>query len=77
MRGHLVRRGADFDVILTTNMFGDVLSDLTGELGGCWPRYGSGQSRVRPIYRRSRHRESSRDNPLRRDAPLLAGRRTR
>jgi 3-isopropylmalate dehydrogenase len=34
MAAHLVRRGADFDVILTTNMFGDILSDLTGELTG-------------------------------------------
>jgi 3-isopropylmalate dehydrogenase len=31
---HLVRRGADFDVILTTNMFGDILSDLAAELAG-------------------------------------------
>jgi 3-isopropylmalate dehydrogenase len=34
MTAHLVRRGGDFDVILTTNMFGDILSDLTGELAG-------------------------------------------
>ena len=34
MAAHLVRRAADFDVILTTNMFGDILSDLTGELAG-------------------------------------------
>jgi 3-isopropylmalate dehydrogenase len=34
MTAHLVRRGADFDVIVTTNMFGDILSDLTGELSG-------------------------------------------
>ena len=34
MTAHLVRRGADFDVVLTTNMFGDILSDLTGELAG-------------------------------------------
>ncbi len=34
MAAHLVRRGADFDVILTTNMFGDILSDLAGELVG-------------------------------------------
>jgi len=34
MTAHLVRRGGDFDVILTTNMFGDILSDLTGELSG-------------------------------------------
>ncbi|GIP39052.1 3-isopropylmalate dehydrogenase [Paenibacillus sp. J31TS4] len=34
MAAHLVRRAADFDVILTTNMFGDILSDLAGELVG-------------------------------------------
>ena len=34
MAAHLVRRGGDFDVVLTTNMFGDILSDLTGELTG-------------------------------------------
>jgi 3-isopropylmalate dehydrogenase len=34
MTAHLVRRGADFDIILTTNMFGDILSDLAGELAG-------------------------------------------
>lgn len=30
----LVRRGEDFDVIVTENMFGDILSDLAGELAG-------------------------------------------
>jgi len=34
MTVHLVRRGGDFDVIVTENMFGDILSDLTGELAG-------------------------------------------
>jgi 3-isopropylmalate dehydrogenase len=34
MTALLVRRGADFDVIVTENMFGDILSDLTGELSG-------------------------------------------
>ncbi|GAK12367.1 LOW QUALITY PROTEIN: 3-isopropylmalate dehydrogenase [Geomicrobium sp. JCM 19039] len=34
MAAHLVRRGGDFDVIVTENMFGDILSDLTGELAG-------------------------------------------
>ena len=34
MTAHLVRRGADFDVVVTENMFGDILSDLTGELSG-------------------------------------------
>ena len=31
---HLVRRAGSFDVILTENMFGDILSDLAGELVG-------------------------------------------
>lgn len=32
---HLVQRPEDFDVIITTNMFGDILSDLTaGLIGG-------------------------------------------
>jgi 3-isopropylmalate dehydrogenase len=34
MTAHLVRRAGDFDVIVTTNMFGDILSDLAGELVG-------------------------------------------
>jgi 3-isopropylmalate dehydrogenase len=31
---HLLRRPSDFDVIVTENMFGDILSNLTGELAG-------------------------------------------
>ena len=31
---HLIRRPADFDVLLTTNMFGDILSDEAAELSG-------------------------------------------
>lgn len=31
---HLVRAPADFDVVVTENMFGDILSDLAGELAG-------------------------------------------
>lgn len=34
MTVHLVRRAKDFDVIVTENMFGDILSDLTGALAG-------------------------------------------
>jgi 3-isopropylmalate dehydrogenase len=34
MTVHLVRRIAKFDVIVTENMFGDILSDLAGELAG-------------------------------------------
>jgi 3-isopropylmalate dehydrogenase len=31
---HLVRRANKFDVIVTENMFGDILSDLAGEVAG-------------------------------------------
>lgn len=34
MTAHLVRRAYFFDVIVTENMFGDILSDLAGELVG-------------------------------------------
>lgn len=34
MTAHLVKRIKDFDVIVTTNLFGDILSDLAGELTG-------------------------------------------
>ncbi|RVW00467.1 isocitrate/isopropylmalate dehydrogenase family protein [Rhodococcus spongiicola] len=34
MAAYLVRRGEDYDVIVTENMFGDILSDLAGELSG-------------------------------------------
>jgi len=34
MRAHAVRDPQRFDVIVTTNMFGDILSDLTSELSG-------------------------------------------
>jgi 3-isopropylmalate dehydrogenase len=34
MTVHLVRRGQAFDVLVTENMFGDILSDLAGELAG-------------------------------------------
>ncbi|GLY17088.1 3-isopropylmalate dehydrogenase [Kineosporia sp. NBRC 101677] len=34
MTVHLVRRANAFDVLVTENMFGDILSDLTGELAG-------------------------------------------
>jgi 3-isopropylmalate dehydrogenase len=34
MTVHLVRRGGEFDVLVAENMFGDILSDLTGELAG-------------------------------------------
>jgi 3-isopropylmalate dehydrogenase len=34
MTSHLVKRMSDFDVIVTTNLFGDILSDLACELSG-------------------------------------------
>jgi 3-isopropylmalate dehydrogenase len=34
MMAHVVREPERFDVIVTTNMFGDILSDLTAELSG-------------------------------------------
>lgn len=34
MTAHLVRRANRFDVIVTENMFGDILSDLAGEIAG-------------------------------------------
>ena len=34
MMAHAVRNPQRFDVIVTTNMFGDILSDLTAELSG-------------------------------------------
>jgi len=34
MCAHLVRRPADFDIVCTTNMYGDILSDLASELAG-------------------------------------------
>ncbi len=34
MAAHLVRSPGDYDVIVTENLFGDILSDLAGELSG-------------------------------------------
>jgi 3-isopropylmalate dehydrogenase len=34
MMAHVVRNPASFDVIVTTNMFGDIVSDLTAEMSG-------------------------------------------
>ena len=34
MAVHLLRRADEFDVIVTENMFGDILSDLAGEIAG-------------------------------------------
>jgi 3-isopropylmalate dehydrogenase len=34
MMAHVVRQPQHFDVVVTTNMFGDILADLTAELSG-------------------------------------------
>lgn len=34
MMAHVVRKPSRFDVVVTTNMYGDILSDLTAELSG-------------------------------------------
>jgi 3-isopropylmalate dehydrogenase len=34
MTVHLLRRATDFDVVVAENMFGDILSDMAGELAG-------------------------------------------
>jgi 3-isopropylmalate dehydrogenase len=34
MTVHLLRRASSFDVVVAENMFGDILSDLAGELAG-------------------------------------------
>jgi 3-isopropylmalate dehydrogenase len=41
MTALLVRRGRDFDVLVTENMLGDILSDLAGELAGSLGMAGS------------------------------------
>ncbi|MGV9672331.1 isocitrate/isopropylmalate dehydrogenase family protein [Gordonia sp. NPDC003504] len=41
MAALLVRRPGDFDVIVTENLFGDILSDLAGELAGSLGMAGS------------------------------------
>jgi len=41
MAALLVRRGHDFDVLVTENMLGDILSDLAGELAGSLGMAGS------------------------------------
>ena len=41
MAALLVRRPADFDVLVTENLFGDILSDLAGELAGSLGMAGS------------------------------------
>ena len=77
---HLIRRPRDFDVIVTENMFGDILTDeasmLAGSLG-LLPSASLGDGEARPVradprlgagHRGQGHRESRRHDPQRRDA---------
>ena len=88
MTVHLVRNADRFDVIVTENMFGDILSDLAGEIAGVaghraldqllgHPRHGPGGARVGTRHRRAGHRPPDRHDPLQRDAARLARRQAR
>ena len=88
MTVHLVRRGGDFDVLVAENMFGDILSDLTGELAGSLghravaeqlghPGHGPGRARLGARHRRPRRRQPDRDDPVLGDVARLARRTAR
>ncbi len=71
MAMHLLRRPRDFDVVVTENMFGDILSDeaamLTGSLG-MLPSASLGEARNRLGERRGLY------EPIHGTAPDIAGR---
>ncbi len=88
MAMHLISRPRDFDVVVTENMFGDILTDegsmLPGSLGLLAvglprlrrPRPLRTDPRLSPRHRRQRHRQPPGDDPRRRDAAAaLAGSR--
>ncbi len=52
---HLVRRPQDFDVVLTSNMYGDILSDLTSELSGSLGLAGSINAGERHVMAQAQH----------------------
>jgi 3-isopropylmalate dehydrogenase len=78
---HLLRRPASFDVMLTENMFGDILTDEASMLAarmGCCLGVAGRRHRVglyepihgsAPGHRRPRHRQSLRHDPERSPAP--------
>ncbi len=55
MMAHLVRDPARFDVIVTTNMFGDILSDLTAEMSGSLGMGGSLNAGARHAMAQAAH----------------------
>ena len=80
---HLIRSPDRFDVIVTTNMFGDILSDEASELCGSLGLGGSinagdsvciaqAQHGSAPGHRRQGHRQSDLADPVGRHAARLA-----
>nr|WP_064569800.1 isocitrate/isopropylmalate family dehydrogenase [Gordonia sp. LAM0048] len=55
MAALLIRRPADFDVLVTENLFGDVLSDLAGELAGSLGIAGSVNSSETRVMAQASH----------------------
>ncbi|MFT4126014.1 MAG: isocitrate/isopropylmalate family dehydrogenase [Gordonia sp. (in: high G+C Gram-positive bacteria)] len=55
MAALLVRRPADFDVLVTENLFGDILSDLAGELAGSLGLAGSVNCSDRQVMAQAAH----------------------
>ena len=52
---HLVKRPQDFDVIVTTNAFGDILSDLCSELSGSLGLAGSINAGKGHVFAQAQH----------------------
>ena len=88
MAALLVRDASQFDVIVTTNMFGDILSDEASEIAGSLgpgrvdqcrrrPRDGAGAARLGARHRRAGQGQSVFADRLRRDAARLARRAAR
>ena len=88
MMAHVVRNPNRFDVIVSTNMFGDILSDLTAELSGSLGLGGSlnvgeghamaqAGSRLGARHRRPRCRQSVFADPLDGAAARMAWRAER
>ena len=85
MAALLVRDASPFDVIVTTNMFGDILSDLASEIAGSLglaaslnagdrARGGAGPARLGARHRRQGPRQSVVADRLGGDAARLARR---
>ena len=63
-----------YDVVVTTNQFGDIVTDLGAGAGVRRASGdGAGNTRLRARYRRQKHRQSVRVNHVRPDAARMAG----